>query len=252
MSKKRKRFLMYNDWSNLVSWLSPDACKELLNAIFEWQEWWDPVLTTEAKLVWLFIMQQFEKDAEEYEKKCKASKDAAESRWKEKDTNASQRMQSNADACERMQTNADNDIDIDSDIDNDIDIVNDSDKEKDIYKITTTNVVEAKPEYWNKEINALIDKIKQVVEENSMTYKAGKYERWRARNILGAKQFWSLASKYWKTPANFAIDVLRESFQHKFWSWKVYNCDTIYKHYATIYNDHIAKRKKEEVKVYSF
>lgn len=105
-----------------------------------------------------------------------------------------------------------------------------------------------KENYWNIEINNLIDEMKDVLLSRWFIYKFWKYERMRAKNILSAKEFTEFAKKYWRTNHELAIAILRCSLELDFWRWKIYNCTTLYKHWGAVYNDYLNKKSKEQEK----
>ena len=70
-----------------------------------------------------FFRQVFERDAEEYERRCEKNRENVRKRWEAKDTTAYDRIESNTTVCEGIRhstKHTDNDNDNDSDNDNDI------------------------------------------------------------------------------------------------------------------------------------
>lgn len=100
-------------------------------------------------------------------------------------------------------------------------------------------------EKWNTDINELLETIKWQVEFLGLIYKKGKYERERAKNILTGKDFWEVCEKANMPRIEFCKQIIFISSKLDFWNWKVYNAETIYKHYAQVYNE--AKNKKQEL-----
>lgn len=98
---------------------------------------------------------------------------------------------------------------------------------------------------WNIEINELLETIKWQVEFLWLIYKKWKYERERAKNILTGKDFWEVCERANMPRVEFCKQIIFISSKLDFWNWKVYNAETIYKHYAQVYNE--ARNKKQEL-----
>lgn len=123
------------------------------------------------------------------------------------------------------------------------------------YSIVKENIVEEKKiditsvtaiaEYWKKEINDIQELIKQECISLWIIYKAWSYERQRINNILTGIEYWELCERMNMTRIDFALNIMRVSTKLSFWNWKIYNAETIYKHYAQVYNE--AKKQKEEL-----
>ncbi len=99
--------------------------------------------------------------------------------------------------------------------------------------------------HWNENINELIESIKQTVQSLWLVYKKSRYERERAQNILTWKDFSETCRIANMTPIKFSENIIKLSTKLDFWKWKIYNCETLYKHYASVYNEWI--KKKEEI-----
>ena len=97
----------------------------------------------------------------------------------------------------------------------------------------------------NIEINELLEIIKGQVGFLWLIYKKGKYERERAKNILTGKDFWEIAERSGMSRAEFCKQIIYISSKLDFWNWKINNAETLYKHYAQVYNE--AVRKKTEM-----
>lgn len=88
-------------------------------------------------------------------------------------------------------------------------------------------------------ISEFVAMIKLAVEKQGFIYKSSKYERARARDILNHKPFGEFSEKLGLDRKESAIRVLLQSTKHDFWRGKIYNCETLYKHYAKVYNDFV-------------
>ena len=116
-------------------------------------------------------------------------------------------------------------------------------KEKDNSEELSTKVDEVK-EFWKKDINDMQDVIKAEVVSLGLIYKSWRYERNRIRNILTSKEFWKTCELANMDRQQFVLQIIRLSWKLDFWKWKIYNAETFYKHYASVYNE--ARRLKTE------
>ena len=77
-----------------------------------------------------------------------------------------------------------------------------------------------------------------------LIYKSWTQERNRIQNILTAKDFWLICDKANMNKEDFVLNIIDLSTKIPFWKWKIYNAETLYKHYASVYNE--AVRIKSE------
>ena len=114
--------------------------------------------------------------------------------------------------------------------------------------IQDTNVweqaLELVKDFWNKDINELLETIKGQVEFLWFIYKKGKYERERAKNILTGKDFWKVCEKANMSRTEFCKSIIYTSSLITFWNWKINNAETLYEHYAKVYNDAVNKKSE--------
>lgn len=115
----------------------------------------------------------------------------------------------------------------------------------DISKDIWEQALVLKEEFWNNEINELLELIKWQVESLWLLYKKWKYERERAKNIITGKEFWEVCERSNMSRIEFCKNIILISVKLTFWNWKINNAETLYKHYAQVYND--AKNKKSEM-----
>lgn len=94
-----------------------------------------------------------------------------------------------------------------------------------------------KQSFWNEEINNFQDILKKEVFLLWLLYKSWNRERDRIKNILTAKEFWNICDLVNMSRLEFSLNILRLSTKLPFWNWKIYNAETIYKHYEKIYNE---------------
>jgi hypothetical protein len=121
--------------------------------------------------------------------------------------------------------------------------INNNNISKDILEQSSDLVIE---EFWNKEINEMQDIIKNTVLSLWLCYRPWKYERWRIKNILTWKEFWEMCDLVNMNRKDFVINIIKVSTKLEFWNWKIYNAETLYKHYANIYNE--ARKQKQQQK----
>lgn len=110
--------------------------------------------------------------------------------------------------------------------------------------IVSSQAIE-KTDNRNTEINELLDIIKGQVEFLWLIYKKGTRERERAKNILTGKDFWEVCNKANMSRIEFCKSIIYMSSLLTFWNWKINNAETLYKHYAQVYNE--AVNKKQEI-----
>lgn len=98
----------------------------------------------------------------------------------------------------------------------------------------------------NPDINNLIQFIKETVEAQGFIYKAGEQERNRAKNILTWKDFWATCEKANMSRIDFCYNIILTSTKLDFWNWKIYNAESLYTHYAKVYNDAVNLKAKKQ------
>lgn len=121
-TKVKKSFLMYVDMYAPTAALSLEQKGELWDAVFKFHSGEavsisDPM----AQMAFSFFRQVFERDAEEYERRCEKNRENVRKRWEVKDTTVYDRIESNTTVCDGIRhgtkhTDNDNDSDNDSDI----------------------------------------------------------------------------------------------------------------------------------------
>lgn len=96
--------------------------------------------------------------------------------------------------------------------------------------------------YGNKDINNLIDQIKQECDLLGVAYDK-QDDRNFARHILTAKEYWAFCEKIWQSRVEFAVNVLKASVAVNYWkicSWPM----LIYKNYVGVYNETLKYKAK--------
>ncbi len=225
-------FIIYNTQYNPIKWLSLEQKGKLLDRIFLYNIWeniesWDAVI----EMAFWFFKQQFEMDNKKYQETVVERNKINGSKWgrpkKEKET-----QENPKNPVGLKKADNDNDKDNDNVKDNNINIIS-----KDIIQ---------KQSFWNEEINNLQDIIKNEVLSIWLIYKSWKYERERIKNILTAKEFGQTCELAQMTRQEFCLNLIKLTQKLEFWYWKIYNWETLYKHYAQVYNE--AVRLKEWLK----
>lgn len=123
----------------------------------------------------------------------------------------------------------------------------DKDKDKDISirennninVITETEV----SEYWKKEINELIFLLKQEANHLWIAYDTTK-ERYFAKFILTAKEFWNFCEKIWQKRVECAINIMKASIHINYWKWICSWPMKIYQNYSDVYNETLKFKNK--------
>lgn len=108
---------------------------------------------------------------------------------------------------------------------------------KDLSKDKEQSSTELVIDNRNIDINQMQEIIKQKVLSLWLIYKAWKQERNRIKNILTAKEFWEICEKSNMSREQFVVSIIELSTKLEFWNWKIYNWETLYSHYAKVYNE---------------
>ena len=121
--KVKKSFIMYVDMYAPTACLSLEQKGELWDAVFKFHAGEDVrVSDPMAQMAFSFFRQVFERDAEEYERRCEKNRENVRKRWEAKDTTVYDRIKSNTTICEGLRRgtkHTDNDNDNDNDNDSD-------------------------------------------------------------------------------------------------------------------------------------
>lgn len=112
--------------------------------------------------------------------------------------------------------------------------------------IVWEQALEVIEEFWDKEINNIIEIIKWQVELLWLIYKKWSRERERAKNILTWKDFWQVCEKANMSRIEFCKSIIYMSSKLDFWNGKIYNSETLYKHYAQVYNEAVNLKAKKQ------
>ena len=121
-TKVKKSFLMYVDMYAPTAALSLEQKGELWDAVFKFHSGEAVIISDPmAQMAFSFFRQVFERDAEEYERRCEKNRENVRKRWEAKDTTAYDRIESNTTVCDGIRhgtkhTDNDNDNDNDNDI----------------------------------------------------------------------------------------------------------------------------------------
>lgn len=236
---KRKSLILHFDSLEVLNELNNEQIANLFVAIRDYN------LQKEVKLDWLMkaifipFKNQFDRDFEKYKKKCDINAENIKKRW---DTKTYKSIPNNTNGINGIDDDTNHTYN-DSDSKNDNDNKKDSEKKENITDVTA--IAEVKKDNRKVEINEAQELIKQECISLWIVYKAWWYERERIKNILTAIDYWELCERMKMTRIEFALNIMRVSTKLDFWNWKIYNAETIYKHYALVYNE--AKKQKEEL-----
>lgn len=235
--KERKRFLLYYDWENLIQDMSDSDIASLTRWIFKYQNTWEiSDMTYWAKLAFSFMRPVFDEDRKDWEEVREVRRKAWSEWWKAK---ASKLKQNVANASTTKHDIAVIGIDSVSGIG----IVTDITETDTTIVVWEQALVVAK---WNTDINELLETIKWQVEFLWLIYKKWSRERERAKNILTWKDFWQVCENANMSRIEFCKSIIYMSSKLDFWNGKIYNSETLYKHYAQVYNEAVNLKAKKQ------
>lgn len=106
------------------------------------------------------------------------------------------------------------------------------------------NSAKKEKEFWNSEINELIDQIKTICDQNGIAYDRTD-DRKFARHILTANAFGDFCEKIWQSRIEFAKNVLIASIKIWFWKWPCSWPKKIYQNFADVFNETMSKKQKK-------
>ena len=119
------------------------------------------------------------------------------------------------------------------------DTSNDVSKDKEEVKVITLsndNVETEVSNFWNKEINELITNLKGYANSLWIAYDNTK-ERYFAKFILTAKEYWDFCEKIWQSRTEFAVNIMKASIHINYWKWICWWPMKIYQNYSDVYNE---------------
>lgn len=268
MAKLKKTFIFYNDRKDYVDQMTKEEAWIFLKAILAYQNWDPPQIEWWLKFIWGRIQKQLDEDnqkrEEEIEKRRIAGKNwglARARNMKQNEasaTNPKQVLQKNEKFKQIQADNVNDNVN-----ENDNNLINSSNEEfnenknNKLNKTTSLKKIEEEKKEKSsakKEKNAeirerntkILELIKQKVESLGLIYKAWEMERISATNICTAKVFGSVAEKFWLSPPELAIAVIEASAQDQFRAGKIYNAETVYKHYEKVINQAKASFQKKQ------
>lgn len=96
------------------------------------------------------------------------------------------------------------------------------------------------------------ENIKSRVNQHSLIYKKWKYERERIKNLLTGKEYGKVCEDSNMDRKTFALAIIDLSSKLPFWNGKIYNAETLYKHYASVYNEGIRIKTEKQGKQEKF
>lgn len=97
--------------------------------------------------------------------------------------------------------------------------------------------------YWNRDVNMIIDKIKEKLDYLWIAYDKSR-ERMFAKHLLTSKDFWEFCKRVWKTRIEACLSIIDASVMINYRKWPCSWPMKIYKEYAEVYNTFMAKQKK--------
>ena len=247
----KNTFIVRKKYRWQIKKLSQKQRAELLEYIFLYQTEWR--YKCEDPLVWMLMdimVDERKNDSEKYDKKCQKNRATALEREEKKREKKEKKSQSKSTKTKKS-TNVHERAQKAQTCTNSTDIwymTNDCDKWQMVddcgtwlKEISSNEEIEQRS-YWDKEINDLIDQIKQECDLLGIAYDK-QDDRNFARHILTAKEYWAFCEKIWQSRVEFAINILRASVGINYWkicSWPM----LIYKNYVGVYNETLKYKAK--------
>ena len=109
-------------------------------------------------------------------------------------------------------------------------------KENNSLTLSNDNVETEVSSFWNKEINELITNLKWYANSLWIAYDNTK-ERYFAKFILTAKEYWDFCEKIWQSRTEFAVNIMKASIHINYWKWICWWPMKIYQNYSDVYNE---------------
>ncbi len=214
-----------------IEYLSKDDADYVLKTIF-WLAYWKDI-KIEKSLRWWLVLSIW-REAIQMENKARAKK------WEKKLDEANATLMADTDETYWSWNNAPNSNQVtSSQVKSNQETILSKDNEQ-----SSTELVFK--DNRKEDINKMQEIIKEKVLSLWLIYKSWTQERNRIQNILTAKDFWMICEKANMSKIDFVLNIIELSTKLEFWKWKIYNAETLYKHYASVYNE--AVRIKSEKK----
>lgn len=239
---EKQTFLMRKKYWSQIMKLSKEQKADLVDKIFEYQTTWqftesDPLVD----MLLSIMVDEWKQDADKYDDICERRKEY----WKlwgakEWNQNARKNWEKQAKQPKGWKNNQNKPINDIWYMINDIWCISSN-----TLSNTSSNEEVEQSSYWTMEINNLIEQIKQQCDNLWVAYDKQK-ERYFAKFILTAKEFWTFCEKIWQTREEFALNVLKASVQIKYWKWICAWPMKIYQNYSDVYNETLKQHSKNQ------
>ncbi len=215
-----------------IKYLSKDDSEYVLKTIF-WLAYWEDIKIEQSLRWWLVV--SIWREAIQMENKARAKK------WEKRLDEAEATLMADTDEPLWSWNNATNSNQVTSSQikSNQNNIIS--------KEITKQSFELEKIDNRKEDINKMQEIIKDKVLSLWLIYKSWSQERNRIQNILTAKDFWMICEKANMSRIDFVLNIIELSTKLEFWKWKIYNAETLYKHYASVYNEAVrikSERKK--------
>lgn len=115
--------------------------------------------------------------------------------------------------------------------------------ENNLLTLSKDNVETEVSNFWNKEINELITNLKEQANSLWIAYDSTK-ERYFAKFILTAKEYWDFCEKIWQDRTEFAVNIMKASIHINYWKWICWWPMKIYQNYSDVYNETLKFKNK--------
>ena len=237
MDEKKTAFI-FKTWLNVANALpSADQFKEFMNMIFEYQfDWIDPDAKTDPMLKAFF--EQIKRSIDK--RNIRNQKISNTMKWNQNAVknfeNISKQMKTDENSWQQIKQKRKKE--------------NKKEKEKENNNQTKfdeiSNEISIAPqkEYWNSEINELIDQIKTICDQNGIAYDRTD-DRKFARHILTANAFGDFCEKIGQSRIEFAKNVVIASVKIWFRKWPCSWPKKIYQNFADVFNETMSKKQKK-------
>lgn len=237
MDEKKTAF-MFKTWLNVANALpNADQFKSFINMIFEYQfEWIVPNETTDPTLKAFF--EQIKRSIDK--RNSRNQKISNTMKWNQNAVknfeNISKQMKTDENSWQQIKQKRKKE--------------NKNKKEKgnnnqtEFDEISNEISIAPKQEFWNSEINELIDQIKTICDENGIVYDRTD-DRKFAHHILTANAFGDFCEKIWQSRIEFAKNVLIASVKIWFRKWPCSWPKKIYQNFADVFNETMSKKQKK-------
>lgn len=225
MSAKKDTFIVRKKYRNQIQKLTWNQRRELMDCMFSYQIEWKYESNDGVVSMLLDIMiDERENDDEKYLEVCVKNRTNWKLWWRPRKNHKNPVGLSKPKKADKWYMINDSDIWITN-------------------NLISTNVDIEQSSTLSKDISSLIDLVKQQCDDLGIAYDKYK-DRYFAKFILTAKEYWSFCEKIGQTRVEFALNVLKVSVHINYRKWITSWPMKIYQNYADVYNEAIKWKAK--------